>query len=81
MWSLVVNHDHALTGRSRLYSTCRDTMRDLLSLRSAVQYLINSATKPKGALTTESCNFFVIRLLQYTANSEMAKRTLKNFEV
>ena len=25
--------------------------------------LINAATKPKGAHTTESCNFIVIRLL------------------
>ena len=63
VWSLVANRD---TGRSRLYSPRRDAMRDLLSLRSAVEYLINAATKPKGAHTTESCNFIAIRLLYYT---------------
>ena len=62
VWSLVANHDHVLTGRSRLYSPHRDVMRNLLSLRSAVEYLINAATKPKGAHTTESCNFIAIWL-------------------
>ena len=38
-------------------------MRDRLNLRSAVEYLINAATKPKGAHTMESCNFIVVRLL------------------
>ena len=63
VWLLIANRDRALTGRSRLYSPRRDAMHDLLSLRSAVEYLINSATKPKEAHTMESCNFIVIRLL------------------
>ena len=61
VWSLIANRDRALTGRSRLYSPRRDAMHDLLSLRSAVEYLIMcyTASLVYGA----------------AANSVMAKRT------
>ena len=81
VWSLVANCDRALTGRSRLYSPCRDAMRNLLSLRSAVEYLINSATKPKEAHTMESCDYMASLVYRAAANSVIAKRTLKIFEV
>ena len=61
----LANRDRALTGRSILYSPCMDTMRDLLSVRSAVTAfsLTNPTTKHKGFHTIESCKFIVIRFL------------------
>ena len=50
-------------------------MRDLLSLRSAVEYLINSATKPKEAHTMESYRYTASLVYGAAANSVMAKRT------
>ena len=52
-------------------------MRDLLSLRSAVEYLINAATNPKELTQWNPVILFYTASLVYgaAANSVMAKRT------